>query len=338
MSEAALRALLDEAVAAQVFPGGVLSVGDAGRPVLELAFGRRSRIPEAGPPVTLDTIYDLASLTKPLATSLVTLRLAETGRLALDDDAGRFVPGAPGTVRQLLSHSSGLPAWRPFHERSLAGRDAIIAAAASEPPERPPGQASVYSDLGFIVLGAVCERAGGARLDELAARLVFDPAGVAPRFVDLEKPWRPDPVAPTELGVSPGEVHDENCRAAGGVLGHAGLFGTASDLATLAAALVNHDGFPPDLLRTFFSPAGVPGSTWRLGWDGPAPAATQAGDRWPKSGVGHLGFTGTSIWLDLPRRRWVVFLTNRVHPSRDDQRIKQVRPAVHDAVVAMLDD
>jgi CubicO group peptidase (beta-lactamase class C family) len=350
-SDAAVRGLLDEAVAAGVFPGGVLAVGDGGRTVLELACGRTARVPAPGPEVTLDTFYDVASLTKAVVTSLVTLRLVERGLLGLDDPAELHVPGAPGTVRQLLSHSAGLPAWRPLHERLVgerSPRDRIVELAAAEPPERPPGVASVYSDLGFILLGAVCERAGRARLDALAADLVLGPLGAGARFVDLARPGhdRPSPVAATELdarrGLIQGEVHDENCHAAGGVLGHAGLFATAGQLSTVAAALVaawhgDARAFPPDLVRAFFAPAGVPGSTWRLGWDGPAPAGTQAGERWPKSGVGHLGFTGTSLWLDPPRRRWVVLLTNRVHPSRDDQRIRAVRPAVHDAVIALLD-
>lgn len=345
-AEAALVAVLDAAVADHVFPGGVIAVGDAGRPVLTHAFGRTARVPEPGPEVTLDTFYDAASLTKAVVTSLVTLRLVEHRRLSLFDPAARWVPGAPGTLRDLLCHASGLPAWRPFYERlcaELAPRDRIVELAAAEPPERPPDTASVYSDLGFIILGAVCERAGGDRLDALAARLVFEPLAVTPRFVDLGGLERPVPVAATEIGVLPGEVHDENCHAAGGILGHAGLFATAGQLAAVAAALVaavhgDTSVFPPALASTFLTPAGVPDSTWRLGWDGPAASETQAGRRWPKTGSGHMGFTGTSIWLDLERRRWVVLLTNRVHPSRADQRIRQVRPLVHDAVVAMLDD
>jgi CubicO group peptidase (beta-lactamase class C family) len=227
------------------------------------------------------------------------------------------------TVRHLLAHASGLPAWRPLYER-LQGepREAIVRLAAAEPLERAPGAASVYSDLGFIVLGAVVERAGGARLDDLAARRLFAPLGMhRSRFVDLTSGWRPEPVAATE-GDLCGEVHDENCRAAGGVLGHAGLFSTAADLSLLAAALLRswHGAgpLPTDLLRTLWSPCGVP-------------------ELWPMDGVGHLGFTVCSLWLDPPRSRWVVLLTNRVHPSRDDVRIKEVRPRVMDAVVTMLD-
>jgi serine-type D-Ala-D-Ala carboxypeptidase len=337
--------LLTQAVTAGAFPGGVLEVGDRGRIVLRHAFGRRATVPAPGPAVTPDTIYDVASLTKAAVTSLVVLRLVAAGRLAWDTPAARFVPEAQGGARvaDLLAHAAGLPAWRPLHERS-ADRDELVRLAAAEPLERPPGAASVYSDLGFIVLGAIAERAGGDRLDALARALVFEPLGMSTStFVDLTAPFRPAPVAPTELcprrGLVTGEVHDENCHAAGGVLGHAGLFSTAGDLGRVCAALVGGGGpFPPDLVRTMLAPAGVPGSTWRLGWDGPAATGTQAGERWPKDGAGHLGFTGCSMWLDPRRGRWVVLLTNRVHPSSADTRIKLVRPALHDAVWAMLGD
>lgn len=364
-----LDAILDAAVADRVFPGGVIAVGDAGELLYRRAFGLRARVPSLGPEVTLDTVYDCASLTKPVATTSVVVRLIEAGRLAFDTPAAAFLPelARPGdgkeriTVRHLLAHAAGLIWWRPFYERLLAGerldapsaREAILRMAAAEPLEAPPGARCVYSDLSYILLGFLAERAGGDRLDRLAERTVFGPLGMkATRFVDLDGTPpvpRPSPVAPTELcprrGLLAGEVHDDNCHAAGGVLGHAGLFSTATDLSTFAAALVLSwrgervkDGFHRDVVRELLSPSGVPGSTRRLGWDGPSPepGASQAGDLWPRTGAGHMGFTGTSLWLDLPRARWVVLLTNRVHPSRDDERIRQVRPRVHDAVVRML--
>jgi serine-type D-Ala-D-Ala carboxypeptidase len=338
-----LDELLGQAVADGVFPGGVLVAGDGGRVVLRRAFGRTATVPAPGPPVTLETVYDVASLTKAAVTALLVLKLVDDGRLAWDAPARRWFPALDDDVRvaHLLSHSGGLPAWRPFFERHL-DRDELANACAAEPLERPPGAASVYSDLGFILLGAIVERAGGDRLDALARRRIFEPLEMsASTFVDLERPFRPAPVAPTEVcprrGLVVGEVHDENCHAAGGILGHAGLFSTAEDLSRLCAALVSGAGpFRDDLVATMLTPAGVPGSTWRLGWDGPAPTGAQAGVRWPRSGSGHLGFTGCSIWLDLSRRRWVVLLTNRVHPSRVDTRIRQVRPALHDAVWALL--
>jgi CubicO group peptidase (beta-lactamase class C family) len=347
--DAAAR-ILAEAVGSGGFPGGVALVGDRGRTVWRHAVGLLAREPEPGAPVSVETIYDVASLTKAVVTTSLVMRLVEAGRLALDTPASAFLPelSPPGgaiTVRHLLTHSSGLPAWRPFYEKA-SSRDEILRLAAAEPLEAEPGARSVYSDLGFILLGFVVERAGGARLDAMAQRALFEPLGMeACRFVDLEGPPAPfrAPVAPTEIcprrGLVHGEVHDDNCHAAGGVLGHAGLFASAPDLARFAAAMCAAHagerlvgGFPPELVRTFFAPAGIPASTWRLGWDGPAETGSSLGQLWPTSAVGHLGFTGCSIWLDPPRGRYAILLTNRVHPSRADERIKEVRPRFHDAV------
>jgi serine-type D-Ala-D-Ala carboxypeptidase len=355
----AAAGILEEAVAAGVFPGGVLLVADAGEVLLEHSFGVRARVgPSAGVPVTRDTVYDVASLTKPAVTAALVLRLVEAGRLALDTPAAAFVPelGRRAVrIRDLLSHSAGLPAWRPYYE-TLVGlpaadrREAIVRLAAAEAPEVAVGERAIYSDLGFILLGTAVERAGGERLDRLAARALFGPLGMtSSRFVDLAARERPLDVAPTEAcprrGLLTGEVHDDNAHAAGGILGHAGLFSTAVDLSRLTAALVASwhgeivpGGFPPALVREMWSPSGVPGSTWRLGWDSPSPipGSSSAGELWPRDGVGHLGFTGCSLWIDPPRRRWVILLTNRVHPSRNDNRIRQVRPAVHDAIASAL--
>jgi CubicO group peptidase (beta-lactamase class C family) len=331
----ATAALIDTALERGVFPGAQLLVIDAGSVVLDLAVGLRSL---GGPPVTATTLFDVASLTKALVTTLLTLRLVERGALAWDAPAQ--LPGV--TVRHLLTHSSGLPAWRPLFQ-TARGRDAIVAAAAAQGLERPPGSASVYSDLGFILLGQLVEDVAGARLDALAQRELFPAVGAArARYVDLALADRPVDVAATE-GFPPGEVHDENCHAAGGVLGHAGLFATSADVAALATAVIaswHGDGgavFPSALVRTLFGASSVPGSTWCLGWDRPAAHGSSAGERWPKDGVGHLGYTGCSLWLDLPRRRAVVLLTNRVHPSRENQQIKAFRPLLHDTIVGELD-
>ncbi len=354
----AVDAAIDEAIAGGVFPGCVLIAGDGGREVRRRAAGRLATHPAPGAATGDDTIYDTASLTKPIVTASLVMRLIEAGIIDLSTRARIYVPELTGEgterirVRDLLSHSAGFPAWRPFYEQAPAGpREEILRLAAATPLEAPPGERSVYSDLGFIVLGFLVERAAGERLDALAGRALFAPLGMtAAGFVDLRaEPRRPlpGPVAPTEVdarrGLIRGEVHDDNCWAAGGILGHAGLFATAGDVSRVAAALCaawNGErvtgGFPPELAREFLAPCGVPGSTWRLGWDGPAPAGSQVGELWPRAGSGHLGFTGCSVWLDPPAGRWLVLLTNRVHPSRDDQRIKQARPRIHDAVVRAL--
>jgi len=225
---------------------------------------------------------------------------------------------------------------------------------AARQPAGPPNASAVYSDLGYILLGAIVERAAGAPLEEAFAELVAEPLELGARYAAAE------PLAgavATEfsdvhgIGRAPvcGVVHDENAAYGGRVCGHAGLFARIGDVARFAAAIVDTAaGVPRGRLRTevvqrFATTAPVPGATWRLGWDTPSetPGVSHAGDRWPRAGaLGHTGFTGTSLWLDLPRRRWVALLTNRVHPTRHGgslEAIKALRRAVADAAVELLD-
>jgi serine-type D-Ala-D-Ala carboxypeptidase len=335
--DATLLALLDDAVGQRIVPGGQLVVVDAGQVVLRHAFGR---LTYEGAPVTPATVYDVASLTKAVVTTTVVAKLVAAGRLDWETPVVTLLPYVPHPglrVAHLLAHASGLPAWRPFYQRT-AQRDDFPRLAAAEPLETAPGTRSVYSDLGFMLLGALCEAAGEERLDRLAARLIFAPLGMtASRFVDLTAGEREPAAAPTEVcprrGLVQGEVHDDNCHAAGGILGHAGLFSTGDDLARFAIAACEGRAFPRGPV---WSPANVPGSTWCLGWDRPSPGPSQAGASWPRTGVGHLGFTGCSLWIDPPRGRACVLLTNRVHPSRDGDGIKRLRPAVHDLVWQLL--
>jgi CubicO group peptidase (beta-lactamase class C family) len=269
-------------------------------------------------------------------------------------------------VRQALAHAAGYPAHRPFYARlgpeALARpglrRADVVALAAAEPPEYPAGARSLYSDIGFILLGDRLERALGARLDVLVRDGVSAPLGLTTLgFVDLAAGgaggWpRGRPIAPTERCVVRGrlverEVHDLNAYVMGGVAGHAGLFGDAGDVAAVAHALcaawrgAGAEGGPPlvdaEVLREFWQPAGVPGSTWRLGWDGPAATGSLAGDVIARTAVGHLGFTGCSLWVDPERESFVAMLSNRVHPTaRDDARFRTLRPAVNDAALSAL--
>jgi CubicO group peptidase (beta-lactamase class C family) len=307
----AVERLLDDAVG-KVFPAAQLVVADEGRVVLERAVGA----------ATLDTVFDLASLTKALGTTTLGMRDVERG-LGLDE---LVRPGV--SVRHLLSHASGLPAWK----RLGGNKAAILEAVQREPLEHAPGALSRYSDLGFILLGGFLEARAGRTLDERFDEEIARPLGLAMTY-------HPDPraCAPTE-GELRGVVHDENARAMGGVAGHAGLFSTAREVSRLAAELsAAFSGEPGrlvarDTVRAFFTPSGVPGSTWCLGWDRPSPVDSSAGTRWPRTGVGHLGFTGCSLWMDPSCGRWVVLLSNRVYPSRANERIKAFRPALHDAV------
>jgi CubicO group peptidase (beta-lactamase class C family) len=360
--DAELDELIEGAIAREVCSAAAVAVGDAGVEVVRLGRGRTRRVPDPGPMCGDDAIYDLASLTKPIATAAIAMRLVARRALELGAPARRWnaVLDPEITVAHLLGHASGLPAHVALYERLAAGERvgeasayaAFVAMAARTPLEARPGARAVYSDLGYALAGAVVEAAGGEKLDALFAREIAGPLAIGARFVDLTqtRPAWPAQVVATELdarGLVCGEVHDENAHAAGGVCGHAGLFGTVADVSRFALAIVgaahgDASVFAPDVVTTFLATAAAPGASWRLGWDTPSdtPGASHAGDRWPRVGaVGHLGFTGTSVWLDVPRRRWVALLTNRVHPSRDRPEallIKDLRRAVGDAVMRNL--
>ena len=280
-----------------------------------------------------ETLFDIASLTKPLSTATLAMMALEEGALALDDR-----PRPDVTVAELMTHSSGLPAWKLLG----SSRAEVLRAVAAEPLVAAPGTIARYSDLGFILLGATVENALGEPLDAAFARRIAQPLGIGTGFGPREAAR----CAPTE-GELAGIVHDENARAMGGVAGHAGLFSTARDVSRIVHALVAawhgvRSTSTPRLLptarvRQMWTPSGVAGSTFCLGWDRPSATGSSAGEKWPRDGVGHLGFTGCSIWIDPPRARWVVLLTNRVHPTRANEAIKQFRPAIHDAIVAALE-
>lgn len=350
----AIARLIDDALAAGLGSAAAVSVGDAGVEVFRLVRGRVRRVPDLGPAIDERTPFDLASLTKPMATVACAMALAGDGRLDLAAPVRRWLPDAAtaGTVRDLLGHAAGCAAHVELFRRLRAERPAepharLVALAAAEPCDSP-GVAAVYSDLGFITLGAVVERAAGAPLDDAFRALVAEPLELGAGFPGTAP--APGAVA-TELderGLVCGLVHDENAYYGGGVFGHAGLFATIDDVARFAAAIVAAAaGTPrgrlrPDIVARFFSEAPVPGGAWRLGWDtpSPVPGVSQAGDAWPRAGaVGHTGFTGTSLWLDLPHRRWVALLANRVHPTRfagTAEAMKALRRAVNDAVIAAL--
>lgn len=338
--------LLSGALAAGLGSAAAVSVGDAGAERIGVVRGTAF---SGGPAITAATRFDVASLTKPMATAALAMVLAGDGQLDLDAPIRRYVPEAAsaGTVAQLLGHAAGCAAHVEFWKRpGPLDRASLVAQAAGE-PVGPPGVAAVYSDLGYITLGAVLERACGQPLEDAYRELVAAPLGLAARYAGTTA--LPDCVA-TERdarGLVAGRVHDENAYYGGGVCGHAGLFASIGDVARFAEAMVGlasgdaHGRIRADVAVRFWTTAGAPDTSWRLGWDTPSrtPGVSHAGDRWPRTGaVGHLGFTGTSLWLDLPRRRWVALLTNRVHPTRDGSAdaIKALRRAVGDAVTDAL--
>ncbi|HTL38283.1 MAG TPA: serine hydrolase domain-containing protein [Kofleriaceae bacterium] len=349
-----IRALLDEALAANLGSAAAVSVGDSGREVFRYLAGTTRRVPDAGPAISENTPFDLASVTKPMSTVAIAMVLVAEGRLDLDAPVRHYLPAAQTTasVRQLLGHTAGCASHVEFFRRLRAERPAnprsrLIDLACAEPCD-PPGTTAIYSDLGFIQLGAVVEAAAAMPLEQAFTEYVAAPLGLtAARFA-------PAPIVDavaTELddrGLVCGLVHDENCYFGGRIAGHAGLFSPVGDVVTFAQAMVDtaagtpRGRFTTDVVTRFFTDAPTPGSTWRLGWDSPShtPGISQAGDRWPRTGaVGHTGFTGTSVWLDLAHRRWVVLLTNRVHPTRHGttaDAIKALRRAVHDTAMDAL--
>jgi CubicO group peptidase (beta-lactamase class C family) len=354
-----LQGILEEGLAQGVYPAAAALVGLKGELLWEGAVGRVSRDPKS-PPATPETLFDLASLTKPLATALALMLLTDRGLLSLTTTLGEVlaVPWLspdkrPLALKSLLAHRAGLPAWRPFYEQVLAAPEAErptlpARLAAVEPLEYEPETATLYSDLGFMLLQAVVEEVSGRDLDSFCRQEMYQPLGLKNLgFKPKNQPgWEEFTVAATEEGLIPGrpltgEVHDENAWAAGGVAGHAGLFGTGSEVFTLATWLYRaYHGqskdleISPALVRQFLTPVVHEGRP--PGFDVPTPGQSSAG-RWfsPRS-VGHTGFTGTSFWIDLYQGQMVVLLTNRVHLGRDHDRIKAFRPRFHEAVSEAL--
>ncbi|MGH9349496.1 MAG: serine hydrolase domain-containing protein [Vicinamibacterales bacterium] len=344
------RDLLASAAAAGAFPAAVVEVGTATAVVWREAFGRLTWDVDA-PPTRDDTVFDLASLTKVVATAPLVLQQVERGAMALDDLVGRHIAAWRGldremvTIRDLLRHSSGLTAYLPLY-RDLSGRAEFEHAIATMPLEYEPRSKSMYSDLGFILLGFILEDTGRVPLADRFGTLLGQ-MGIVERLQFNPPPqWRRE-TAPTERDpwrgrLLVGEVHDENTWALGGAAGHAGLFGTSASVGACARHVLQvlsgrAGAFARETLLRFITPDGdVPGSSRALGWDTMVPTSS-CGSRMSARAFGHTGFTGTSLWIDPDRGVYVVLLTNRVHPTRDNDGIRQVRPAVHDAVMETLD-
>jgi CubicO group peptidase (beta-lactamase class C family)/beta-glucosidase-like glycosyl hydrolase len=348
---------LEAEVAAGAFPGGVLWVGHAGRPIHTAAVGVYGTTDDR--PVDTATVYDLASLTKVVGLTTAAMLLVADGVLDLDRPVAAYLPAfgdngkATVRVRDLLTHTSGLAPWRPLY-REASSPDSALAMVLAEPLASPPGTRYAYSDLGAIALAQLIERVAGQPLDALLAERLFTPLEMRATRFRPPAEWKPR-IAPTELDpwrerVVHGEVHDENAAFLGGVSGHAGLFATAPDLARFLGWLLDayHGRLAPDASVSL--PAGVvreftrrqpgpDGSTRALGWDTPSLSGSgSSGSLISPSGFGHTGFTGTSIWVDPERDAFVVLLTNRVHPTRDNSAIFRVRRTIANAVMRALDD
>ena len=355
-SEAQLQPAFDVIEAAikdKAFPGATLAVGYRGKVSLH-AFGKLTYDGKA-PDVATTTMYDIASLTKVVATTTLVAKLAEGDfpvRLDLDAPVARYLPEWPSgpqpdwrgrvTVRHLLTHTSGLPPFKEYWRTSKSKQDTLDRIFV-EPLDYEPGTKEVYSDLGIILMAEIIERLTGKPLEVLASENIFAPLAMSNTMYKPPKKIWPT-IAPTEIDnqyrhrLIQGEVHDENAAAIGGVSGHAGVFSTAPDLASFCQVLLNGGVYAHQrILRRatiaeFTVPQQLSGGTRTLGWAVPTEGGSSGHFMGPHA-FGHTGFTGTSIWIDPDRQLFVVLLTNRVNPTRENQKIAKVRPALHDAVM-----
>ena len=338
-------AVFEKGVDEGVYPGGQLAIAREGRQAVAAVAGF---VQAGGAQTSASVIYDLASLTKPLATGVLIGRAMERGLCRLEDPLCRFVPEVPDEITLLhsLEHSTGYPAHLRFdsmlpadvRSATWAAHRHIIHRVATTPREQSVGRTVVYSDLGFILLGAALEKMFNQPISRTFAEL-----GTELFYRDQRGPPAPPlphpnaVYAPTE-NCEPGNVHDENCRGMGGAAGHAGLWGTATGVLKIADSLVAayHGAtgglLQPETVRRLWQPSDVADSTRTPAWDRPSPRGSSTGTRWPSYAVGHLGFTGTSLWIEPQRALIVVLVTNRVCPTRDNTKIRSLRPALHDAV------
>jgi uncharacterized protein YbbC (DUF1343 family) len=352
---AVLDPIINDAIAERQIPGAVLIVGHDGQVVYRKAYGSRAIEPRREA-MTLDTVFDCASLTKVIATTTAIMQLWEQGKFRMSDPVAKYLPefGQNGkqdiTIRQLLVHYSGLGPDLDL-TKAWEGKETAYRMAFEAPPERPPGAAFVYSDINFVVLGALVERLSGEPLDEYAAKHIFAPLGMKEtRFVPPHS-WDPGAltrVAPTEEDENHhllrGVVHDPSARRMGGVAGNAGVFSTADDLALFAQALL--DGgrgvlTPPTIAKMTAPQQPVNGTAVRgFGWDIDSPLSSNRGELLPVGGYGHTGFTGTSLWIDPATKTYIVLLTNAVHmnvvPPKEKGSAVSLRTKVATAVAAAL--
>lgn len=352
-----IEAFVDSAIADGVAPGGTVAIGRSNGFNWVRSFGVLDTIgPVAGVPTSATTIWDLASLTKVIGTTSAAMLLVEAGELSLDDRVAAWLPSwiagdrrkLQVTVGQLLTHRAGLPAFRRWY-LDLEGRAAYDRAIDAEGLESEPGAAYRYSDIGIMTLARVIEQVSGERLDSLLERRLFDPLGM------VDTGFLPDPalrprIAPTEIDTIwrgyhvHGEVHDENAHAYGGVAGHAGLFSTAADLSRFARMMLR-EGVTDAGERVLdagtirrFTRRQTEGSSRALGWDTPGGAASSAGRWMTERAFGHTGYTGTSIWIDPELDLYVIVLTNRVNPTRENTRHAPMRREVANLAVRALTD
>ena len=368
MSSRAILIALNQAVKDGVFPGAVLLVSCRGEVCFHEAVGFAALKPRKIR-MTRSTIFDLASLTKPVATTAAVMWLMDRSVLTWEDPVSRWIPEFSGgekdrvTVRHLLNHASGLRAWEPFYKEAITrgrGRSGLVpdvvgGVFVGSPAAKRfvldrihrsrllyrPGTKSLYSDLGFILLGEMIERVGGLSLERFCRNEIFRPLGMKKTFYIKTGAKRRGRFAATERSdwrgeIVTGQVHDDNAYVMGGVAGHAGLFGTAMDLSRFAQMILRslhgRDPFVSrKIIETFVTRQTTSGSSWALGWDTPSEPSSSGRFLSPRS-FGHLGYTGTSLWIDPEQDLVVVLLTNRVHPTSRNIKVRRFRPLIHDLI------
>jgi CubicO group peptidase (beta-lactamase class C family) len=362
-----------EAIEREVIPGATLIVRRGGDIAYERAFGFRALTPERSP-MRLETVFDLSSLTKPLATTVAAMLMVRDNKLRLDDRVTRFFHNfgthgkGPVTFRHLLAHCSGMAAWRPFYQKvaeierggkvnfmaSQGAKEFVYEEIHRDKPAAPAAARVIYSDLNFMLLGETVEQISGVALNRFCRDKIFRPLGLrSTDYIDISlvRTRRLEPVpemfAPTSVctlrkRLLVGEVDDENAFAMGGVAGHAGLFAAVKEVDRIVRELLDayagrSEFLPQRVVREFWKrDETVKGSTWGLGWDSPSPEYSSSGHHFSPAAVGHLGFTGTSIWIEPDKDIAISLLTNRVHPRRDNQGIRDFRPKIHDLIMEAL--
>ncbi len=379
----AIDQMMKEAIEKGVFPSASLLVAKEGTILHEKNYGKA----RAG------TCFDIASLTKPIATATLAMEFVQEGLLKLEDTVYQWLGGArqPAhrkmTVAHLLSHTAGLTAWRPFYRElpidqvgTPAGKQHIILSTLNELVLSEPGSQCVYSDLGYILLGEILEQAGLANLDALFQTRIAGPLGLKDTFfvrniglsqgsfdpsassglrmtgvstahgessmpahgelVEPQRRFAPTEDCPWRGHVLHGEVHDQNCYAMGGVAGHAGLFSTTQDIHKFVVAFLKcyrgeSNWLSQDIVKQFIEPDFHTSTlkhsyTYVLGWDTPTFGSSSAGRHFSPHSIGHLGYTGCSVWIDLDKDFWIILLTNRIHPATTNEKIRAFRPRIHD--------
>lgn len=343
--------IVNEAIEDSAFPGAVVLVEKEGKIIFEEAFGHFT-FDKNSSPMELNTLFDLASLTKVISTTNCAMICIDRGLFNLDDKVSKYIPGFAQnskeniTIRNLLLHNSGLPAFKPYYKMFDNPKDVLNDIYSTDLVYRT-GTKTVYSDLGIITLGKIIEKVTGMKLDEFALEEIFGPLGMQNTMYNPSDSLK-EYCAPTEYDnywrhrQIKGEVHDETASMLGGVAGHAGLFSTAEDIARVLKMLLQKGSYNgKQLIRPetvmLFTKRQSEESTRGLGWDTKSRTGSSAGDLFSPGSYGHTGFTGTSVWTDPERDLFVIFLTNRVYPTRENHKLFKVRPALHNAVIKAVE-